>query len=252
MIGKIKLYLDETPLYIDMDNEQVSGVIESAALAQHILPSTVGGDASGDYPGGSKIEDIGGWVLGETRSGDPCIYLYSAKHSLQWKIATVWVEDIDRLGVNIDNAKRWMASAPDRDTAISKGFYNEAEFSVVMAPVESTSPAGEANKKYRFHSVYEKSAAQQHKAPVSLVLEVYKMAEIVYGPKLLERLDTISAHFSRRYLHQLSPDDLVSVAARLHEIIEETQQREQKRKTRSEPKRQATERLKSSPPPLPI
>ncbi len=72
-----------------------------------------------------KLEEVNAWVLGENSKDEPCVFLYSAKEQLQYRIATVWVETIESLPFKVDlTANRWLGAAPERDMAQKKKALN--------------------------------------------------------------------------------------------------------------------------------
>lgn len=85
---------------------------------------------------GEKVENISGWVLGETSNGQPCVYLYGTHPGLQFKMATVYEERLAELPFPI-KAKSWPGAAPTREVAENKGYFNAVpEFQIVMVPHE--------------------------------------------------------------------------------------------------------------------
>ena len=85
---------------------------------------------AGGLENDESIEDITGWVLGETSRNEPVVWLYAAP--LQFKVASIWVELIPEMPFDIKGAKMWpSASAPKLDEATSKGFFNPYSFQIV-------------------------------------------------------------------------------------------------------------------------
>lgn len=100
---------------------------------------------------GQKIEEVNAYVLGESSKGDACVYLYSSKAALQWRIATVYVEHFAELPFK-PAGKKWEASAaPERGEAEKKGFLNSVPvFKIVLEGV----PDAESGKtRWRFLKV---------------------------------------------------------------------------------------------------
>ena len=101
---------------------------------------------------GEKIQEVDGWVLGETAStSQPCIHLY--KTPLDFKVTTVYQEKIADLPVTVDvNGKRWDGAPPTREVAEKKGVLSRCSFKVILSDTGKTSDKG--NKIYRFDRVY--------------------------------------------------------------------------------------------------
>ena len=68
------------------------------------LPGTVAGET---------VEEVDAYVLGETKKGDRCIFLYSASHQLQFKIATVYVERFKELPFQVERSAAFQVAAPE-------------------------------------------------------------------------------------------------------------------------------------------
>jgi len=100
---------------------------------------------------GEKQEEINGYVLGESKKGDACVFLYSAKTTLQWRIATVYVERFGELPFK-PAGKKWEASAaPERTEAEKKGFLTTVPaFKIVL---EAQEPDAEGKVHWRFARV---------------------------------------------------------------------------------------------------
>lgn len=118
-------------------------------------------DASGfsvNIPGvedGEKLEAIDGWVLGETSKKETCVFLFSANHGLQWRVATVYVEKLGELPFSGKGAKLWPGdAAPSRETAEAKGYMMTVpEFRIVMTATGKMTEAG--NPIYKFARVFD-------------------------------------------------------------------------------------------------
>ena len=107
---------------------------------------------------GEKQEEITGYVLGESKKGDACVFLYSAKAALQWRIATVYVEKFAELPFK-PAGKKWEASAaPERAEAEKKGFLTTVPaFKVVL---EAQEPDAEGKVHWRFARVVPSATPQ--------------------------------------------------------------------------------------------
>lgn len=70
---------------------------------------------------GARIETVDAYVIGESKTGDACVYLYSAIHKLKFAIATVWVERFPELPFK-PTGTVWPGTAPERDTAAAKRY----------------------------------------------------------------------------------------------------------------------------------
>lgn len=76
------------------------------------------------------IENITGWVLGESSRGEDVVWLYS--DPLQFKVASIWIERIPEMPFSTNGAKKWQASAaPKADEAKNKNFMNTCSFQIV-------------------------------------------------------------------------------------------------------------------------
>ena len=100
---------------------------------------------------GEKQEEINAYVLGESKKGDACVYLYASKAALQWRIATVYVEKFAELPFR-PAGKKWEASAaPERAEAEKKGFLTTVPaFKIVL---EAQEPDAEGKVHWRFARV---------------------------------------------------------------------------------------------------
>jgi hypothetical protein len=100
---------------------------------------------------GEKLEEINAYVCGESKKGDACVYLYSSKTALQWRIATVYVEKFGELPFK-PAGKKWEASAaPERGEAEKKGFLTTVPaFKIVL---EAQEPDAEGKVHWRFARV---------------------------------------------------------------------------------------------------
>lgn len=71
-----------------------------------------------EHVGGEEVHEVTGWVLGKTKKDELCAHLYGPEH-LQWKIITVWQEDLEKLKVKIaPNLQPIIGSAPEREVAV--------------------------------------------------------------------------------------------------------------------------------------
>lgn len=90
---------------------------------------------------GEKLQEVDGWVLGETSEGQPCIHLY--KSPLQWKVATVYEERMKDIPVKPDRKTfQWPGAAPEREAAERRGAINPCNFTIVLVPSGKTSEKG--------------------------------------------------------------------------------------------------------------
>lgn len=119
------------------------------AYMSTLLDSGYSVQAPGLEPG-EEIESVDAYVRGETSKGDPCLYLYSANHSLQWRIATVYVERFDDMPFSVAGAKLWEAdAAPARESAERKGVLNAVPtFEIVLEPTGKLTEAGNPILRY--------------------------------------------------------------------------------------------------------
>jgi len=100
---------------------------------------------------GQKSEEINAYVVGESSKGDACVYLYSSKPALKWRLATVYVERFVELPF-VPAGKCWQASAaPERLEAEKKGFLQDVPpFKITL---EQTEPDAEGKAHWRFAGV---------------------------------------------------------------------------------------------------
>lgn len=90
---------------------------------------------------GEKLQEVDGWVLGETAEGQPCVHLY--KSPLQWKVATVYEERIKDIPIKHDaKTFQWPGAAPEREVAERRGVINPCNFTIVLVPTGKTSDKG--------------------------------------------------------------------------------------------------------------
>jgi len=143
------------------DGIQVTfGVAEDDAEAhQAALAGTMASLRSQGYlaqlPGledGEKVEDVDAYVLGETSRCYPCIYVYSASHQLQYRIAVIYVERFPELPFEV-KAKKWEASAaPQREEAERKGFLTAVTpFRIVL---EQRGVTDDGKPQWRFSRIH--------------------------------------------------------------------------------------------------
>lgn len=101
---------------------------------------------------GEKIEECDAYVVGETSKGDGCIYVYSASHQLQYRLATVYVERFGDLPFDV-KGKKWDASAaPTREEAEKKGYLvTVPAFKIVM---EQRGVTDDGKPQWRFNRVH--------------------------------------------------------------------------------------------------
>lgn len=90
---------------------------------------------------GEKLQEVDGWVLGETSEGQRCIHLF--KSPLQWKVATVYEERIKDIPITINGKHfQWPGAAPEREAAERRGALNPCSFTIVLVPTGKTSDRG--------------------------------------------------------------------------------------------------------------
>lgn len=111
----------------------------SAALDVGFMVEQLGADPN------ERVEQISGWVLGETSEGEPCVHLYGDPR-LKYRLVTVWIEDMGKLPMFLGKSrdeilkmakgmKAYPASAPEREIAERKGYFQHADFKVVLRNV---------------------------------------------------------------------------------------------------------------------
>lgn len=90
---------------------------------------------------GEKLQEVDGWVLGETSEGKPCIHLF--KSPLQWKVATVYEERMKDVPIKVDSKTFvWPGAAPEREAAERRGVLAPCNFTIVLVPTGKTSDKG--------------------------------------------------------------------------------------------------------------
>lgn len=111
---------------------------------------------------GQKAEEINAYVIGESSKGDACVYLYSSKPALKWRLATVYVERFGELPFT-PAGKCWQASAaPERTEAERKGFLTAVPaFKITLEQME---PDAEGKAHWRFAGVLPSNGAPQQPA----------------------------------------------------------------------------------------
>ena len=129
---------------------------------------------------GERIQEVDGWVLGETaNNGQPCVHLYHGR--LEWKVATVYQEKIDRLPIDVTGVKPWDGAAPTREQAEKKKVLRPCSFKVVMVDSGKTSDKG--NRIWRFDRIYGTAKTTEDGAKPGAI-----GAEIDSYPEVLSKL----------------------------------------------------------------
>ncbi|MCP5018936.1 MAG: hypothetical protein GY938_27210 [Ketobacter sp.] len=140
-----------------------TGAIDHIATLHEYIAHLKGAGYSPQLPGlesGEESQEVDGWVFGVTSREEACVYLY--KSPLKWKVATVYIESLDMLPFEA-GGKQWPGSAPERETAVNRGYMNQCPpFKVVMVPTGKMSDNG--HKIMRFNRVLD--AAPASKPPV--------------------------------------------------------------------------------------
>lgn len=131
---------------------------------------------------GEKIQEVHGWVLGETTTNEPCVFLYHER--LDFKVTTVYKEKIAGLPIDISTApKVWDGAAPTKEIAEKKGILRPCHFKIVLAPTGKTSDKG--NPTYRFDRVYG-AVASKPKAHAQFDFESEMGKMIAWGNRMQE------------------------------------------------------------------
>ena len=99
---------------------------------------------------GEEMETIGGWVLGETSTDQPCLFLYADNPGMQYRVSTIFEEHIEEMPFKVDtNTDRWNGQAPTREIAEKKKFFTACTpFQIVNKPTGKTTDAGKAITKF--------------------------------------------------------------------------------------------------------
>ena len=106
---------------------------------------------SGGQAAGERIETAAGYIVGRKKDGEPCLWVYGHDR-LEFKIATIWAEDFDKLGFKPDLSVQFpVAQAPSRGEAASGQYWRAWSAELVMVPTGEMSDKG--NPKYRFSHV---------------------------------------------------------------------------------------------------
>lgn len=111
---------------------------------------------------GERIQEVDGWVLGETSTGQKCVWLY--KSPLEFKVATVYQEHLHKLPFSVEGAKVWELTAPTREAAEKKGVLNTCQIKAVM--VDTGKKTDKGNTVYRFDRVLGYNPPEEVKADI--------------------------------------------------------------------------------------
>jgi len=111
---------------------------------------------------GERIQEVDGWVLGETSTGQKCVWLY--KSPLEFKVATVYQEHLHKLPFSVEGAKVWELTAPTREAAEKKGVLNTCQIKVIM--VDTGKKTDKGNTVYRFDRVLGYNPPEEVKADI--------------------------------------------------------------------------------------
>ena len=81
-----------------------------------------------------KTEEIGAYVRGFTKAGQPLVWLYSTKDIFKYRVTTVYLEDLPSLPFTPEGqAYPAGVAAPERDSAAGAGFLQQvAPFKVIL------------------------------------------------------------------------------------------------------------------------
>lgn len=142
--GWVKMYHPSGALVtlpLPTDRERLQAIFESVNAALDVGFRVSEPSLNAD----EKREGVTGWVLGKTSKGEPCVYLYGDPH-LQFRIVTVWPEDIEKLPFR-PAGDPWLGSAPKREDAIREGRFNKFEGAIVLRKDGETE---DGNPRWRF------------------------------------------------------------------------------------------------------
>jgi hypothetical protein len=157
ILAKFNLYRpDQLRVFFEV-TEDTTVAIESAIEGLYASGYTIN---AGGLEAGESIEDITGWVLGETSRNEPVVWLYAAP--LQFKVASIWAELIPEMPFSIEGAKMWPGAAPTLDIATNKGFLTPCSFQIVKKETGKLSDAG--NPLSDYNRVYSAAVASETKA----------------------------------------------------------------------------------------
>ncbi len=130
----IKVYFEADPLSLNADDIAAAGTLTDSALATLMnCGFTITADGNEPLPSGAKTEVVTGYVVGERSDGQPCVWLYGAEQ-LEFKVATVWQEDIAKLPISADLTTTWPGAAPTREIAERKQVLISADFEIILVP----------------------------------------------------------------------------------------------------------------------
>lgn len=116
---------------------------------------------SGDTETGSavKMEDIEGYVVGETKRGDICVFVYTAWSNQFGAAYTLYPEDKALFPKQWPAKSEWDGGSPAKDLAKSKGRWHDLSFKLPLIPVLDTDGNVVKNEKgyikYRPHRYYQ-------------------------------------------------------------------------------------------------
>lgn len=170
-----KMYGDE--------NLQVSFNIVENDLSQHLLnlQDLLGLLKSQGYTVEAKehianeeIQEVTGWVLAKTKKDELCVHLYGPEH-LQWKVITVWQEDLEKLPIKISpKLQPIIGSAPEREVAVRMKLLQPLPVGtkVVLEPVINFDGTLRLNDKGKVVKKFSRMAGQP------------KVASVVPAPKI--------------------------------------------------------------------
>lgn len=94
-------------------------------------------DINEEIPDGCISTDIEGYVLSTTKSGDHLMYLYAPFLHRVLKGGRIYEDYFQHLSFDpIKGAKVWPGQAPEKEDAISKGYYNQlsTKLSIITGP----------------------------------------------------------------------------------------------------------------------
>lgn len=117
---------------------------------------------------GEKIQEVTGWVLGKTSKDELCVHLYGPEH-LQWKVITVWAEDMPKLPVSTSGIQPVIGGAPEREVAVKLKILHPfpAGTRIVMEPMRNSDGSvrltDKGNPAMRFSRMYGTQAATTEK-----------------------------------------------------------------------------------------
>ena len=134
---------------------------DNRAALEQLLSAGYAWKLSGESETGSavKMEDIEGYVVGETKNNDICVFVYTAWSNQFGAAYTLYPEDKHLFPAAWPTKCEWDGSSPSKDVAKSKGRWHDLQFKLPLIPVLDAEKNVVKNEKgyikYRPHRYYQ-------------------------------------------------------------------------------------------------